>query len=81
MRGFDEFVEFAARTLELDPQRTRRFANEICREFAGEQLYFNKKIYYSQRDREIRMAFNGRNYAELSKQYGLCERQIRNIVA
>ena len=81
MRGFEEFVEFTTRSLELDQQRARRFADAVCREFAGEKFYVNKKVYYSQRDREIRGAFNGRNYAELSKQFGLCERQIRNIVA
>lgn len=80
MRGFDEFVEFTTRSLELDHERARRFATDVCREFGGDRLYVSK-ISYSQRDREIRGAFNGRNYAELMKQYGLSERRIREIVA
>lgn len=33
------------------------------------------------RDEEIRARFTGNNYAQLSMEYGLCERQLREIMA
>ena len=37
-------------------------------------------ISRASRDRAIRAAFNGRNYRELSRTYGLCISRIRSIV-
>lgn len=40
-----------------------------------------ERITMKLRNDKIRLEFNGYNYADLSKKYGLCKNQIRNIVA
>ena len=54
----------------------------ICEVYGGHQIYFPKKdsLVRKARDREIRERFNGGNYGELSKYFGLTINQIRNIV-
>ena len=39
------------------------------------------KLFCIKRDAEIVRKFNGNNYAQLAKQYGLSERAIRTIIA
>lgn len=39
------------------------------------------KLFCIKRDTEIVRKFNGNNYAQLAKQYGLSERAIRTIIA
>jgi Mor family transcriptional regulator len=43
-------------------------------------MYISNHSSRTYRDRDIRSAFNGRNYKELAKNYGLSERQIYTIV-
>ena len=40
-----------------------------------------ERVTMKLRNEKIKADFNGYNYAELSKKYGLCKNQIRNIVA
>lgn len=49
----------------------------------GEQLYVPRpeRLAAARRNREIRAAFNGRNYRELAQRHGLTVRWIRTIVA
>lgn len=49
----------------------------------GEHVYFPKleSIVSAARNQAIREAFNGRNYRELAKRYGLTVRWVRVIVA
>jgi len=54
---------------------------KVCEYFQGEQVTFPKSILQYRRNREIRQKFrNGKNYIELSREYGLTTRQIRTIV-
>jgi Mor family transcriptional regulator len=60
-------------------------AVRLGREFGGENIYFPKIDSHmspqkKQRDRSIRGEFNGHNYMELAKKYGLTSNQIRKIV-
>lgn len=78
MRSYHEFVEFTTTTLNLDQQNAQRFASNFYKEFGGDRFYISKMDH---RNKEIRDAFNGRNYQELARQFGLSERRIREIVA
>lgn len=50
--------------------------------FAGQSIYFPRAIatLKERRDREIRAAFNGKNYGRLALRYGLSCIQIRKII-
>ncbi len=50
--------------------------------FGGQSIYIAKldTITRSLRDRKILEEFNGSNYAELARRYGLSVRAIRNVV-
>lgn len=76
--NFEEFVNFTQRHFQADQQTIDRFAREFRKEFGGEFIYVNKN---SQRNREIKGSYNGRNVSELAKMYGLSERRIREIVS
>jgi len=76
----DELIGFTQQHFGIDQQSARQFGMGLVKEFGGEYLYVSKRFATSQRDKEIIAAFNGRNIDELSKQYGLCARQIKNIV-
>lgn len=77
---------------ELDPALAARAAREavmrIAEEFGGTSTstYLNKghtarlAVRLDARDREILEKFNGRNFAELSREYRLAERHIRRLV-
>lgn len=52
--------------------------SDIRREWGGQALYVSRA--YSQRNAEIRSAYNGRNAADLARQYGLSKKTILNIV-
>lgn len=50
--------------------------------YGGSSIYINKSdtITRPERDDEIRRKFNGSNYRELTKEYGLSETGIRKII-
>ena len=54
----------------------------VRNEIGGVQLYIPRGMRFelSRRDHEIYNKFNGRNYHNLAREYGLSEMQIRNIV-
>jgi len=76
--NFESFIDFTQRHLRVDQPTIDRFARDFRQEFGGEFIYINKN---SQRNREIKDSYNGRNVAELARQYGLSERRIREIVS
>ena len=51
-------------------------------QYGGSSIYINKTdtITRSGRNAEIQQKFNGSNYRELAKEYGLSEPSIRRIV-
>lgn len=55
----------------------------LCKRFGGTSLYFPKSDSVTRlaRDRRIRDEFDGGNYRQLACRYGLCETQVRKIVA
>ncbi|GAB4567298.1 MAG: hypothetical protein Tsb0017_27780 [Geothermobacteraceae bacterium] len=57
-------------------------ARALCEEIGGQRISMPSlsTLERLERNRQIRQAFNGRNYRELALQYGLDERQIRRIV-
>lgn len=77
MKDIDDFVQFTSDRLKLDGKQTNQFYHEFAKQYGGNMFYISK---IEPKHREIRDSFNGRNYAELAKRYGLTERQIRNIV-
>jgi len=76
--NFEEFVNFTQRHFQTDQPTIDRLAREFRKEFGGEMMYVNKK---SPRNQEIRGSYNGRNVAELARNYGLSERRIREILS
>lgn len=56
---------------------------ELVKLYGGSNIYIAKmdKLLCIKRDAEIVRKFNGNNYAQLAKQYGLSERAIRTIIA
>ena len=79
--GLDDLLNFTKQNLGMDEGRVNQFGQDLAREFGGEYLYVSKRFVTSHRDKEIIAAYNGRNVKELAKQFGLCERQIYNIVS
>lgn len=78
MADFDEFIEFAGQQFGANPQQLERFSRNVRHTYGGDCLYVDKG--YSQRDKEIRMQFDGRNYDALARMYGLSKRRIMEIV-
>lgn len=76
--NFEAFVDFTQRHFNTDQPTIDRFARDFRKEFGGEFIYVNKN---SQRNREIKGSYNGRNVTELARNYGLSERRIREIVS
>ena len=60
-----------------------RAVETIRKIFGGQQIYIPKglKFFLSERDAKILSKFNGRNYAELSRELGMTERNLRRIVS
>lgn len=56
---------------------------KLFEEFPGANVYFPKldDLERSHRNKHIRAEFNGYNFRELAKKYGLTEVSIRNIVS
>jgi len=56
---------------------------ELCQRFGGTSLYVPKvdSILYPIKRRAILKEFNGSNYKDLAKRYGISERSIYDIVA
>lgn len=54
----------------------------LSESLGGSNLYIPKlrKIFKVPMDKQIKKEFDGGNYLELSRKYGLCERSIRNII-
>lgn len=61
----------------------KSIARALCEEIGGQRISMPSlaTLERLERNRQIRLAFNGRNYRELAIQYGLDERQIRRIVS
>lgn len=76
--NFESFIDFTKRHFKIDQPTIDRFAKDFRKEFGGEFIYVNKN---SQRNREIKGSYNGRNVAELARMYGLSERRIREIIS
>jgi len=56
-------------------------ADRVGRDLAGQQVYFGRRVVFSERDYEIYHKFNGSNCNQLAKEYGLSARQIYYICA
>ena len=65
-----------AETVGLDAYR------KMVGQYGGSSIYINKTdtITRSGRNAEIQQKFNGSNYRELAKEYGLSEPSVRRIV-
>ncbi len=65
-----------AETVGLDAYR------RLVTNYGGSQIYINKSDTVTRPDRneEIRRKFNGANYRQLAREYGLSEPSIRKIV-
>lgn len=70
----------------LDEITAARLGRELVVRFAedhpGEQLYFAKGMSYrlDARDAEIYAQFNGHNYNELARKFGIAPRHVRRVV-
>lgn len=55
---------------------------KLVENYGGSQIYINKSDTVTRPDRneEIRRKFNGANYRQLAREYGLSETGIRKIV-
>ena len=55
---------------------------KMVRQYGGSSIYINKTDTITRfgRNTEIQQKFNGSNYRELAKEYGLSESGIRKIV-
>ena len=55
---------------------------KLVEHYGGSSIYINKSDTIARPDRndEIRRKFNGSNYRELAKEYGLSETGIRKII-
>lgn len=62
----------------IGPEAAERLADY----FGGQYVYFPTKstILRSDRDTEIRAAFNGRNTRELARKFALSEQRVRDIL-
>ena len=56
--------------------------SKLVEHYGGSSIYINKSdtITRPERNDEIRHKFNGSNYHELAKEYGLSETGIRKII-
>jgi len=79
MSDLFDLLDVTRRTLGLNEDQTRLLGNTLKQEMNG-RVYINKPNQNEARNKEIRAAFNGRNIQELSRQYGLTDRMIREIV-
>jgi Mor family transcriptional regulator len=79
---FYELVDFTQRTLGIDDHQTRKYADEVSRQFGGERIYITGAQHASQRTiEEIRSQYDGTNVAKLAKQYGFSRQYIYRIVS
>lgn len=56
-------------------------ADQVGRDWAGQQVYIGRGSVLCERDHEIFRRFDGRNHHLLAREYQLTERQIYNIVS
>ena len=75
-----DLIDFTKHNLGLDDHRADQFGRDFVKHFVGERMYISNHSHRTYRDRDIRSAFNGHNYKQLARDYGLSERQIYNIV-
>lgn len=56
---------------------------KLIRHYGGNQLYIQQvdSVMKDLRDKELNEKFDGSNYKELSREYGISEMTIRDIVA
>lgn len=59
----------------------KKLADQVGRDWAGQQVYIGRGSVTSARDREIYRRFDGNNHHILARDYQLTERQIYNIVS
>lgn len=52
----------------------------LCSVLGGSQVYFPHQLLNQYRDRRIYQLANGRNTAELAREFGLTERHVARIV-
>ncbi|WP_034765500.1 Mor transcription activator family protein [Chrysiogenes arsenatis] len=59
-----------------------KFAELLRMDWSGEQFYLPKGVRFElhKRDLEMFKRFNGRNYSELSRLYGISTRQVRKRI-
>ena len=76
-----DLVDFTKQNLGIDDGQAQQFAKDIAHQFGGEYLYINKRFNQYEQHKEIRALYDGKNVRQLAKQFGLCERQIYNIVS
>lgn len=76
--GLDKTPEHLDKLALMALRQTERLSSEE----GGNALYLNKGVSYraTVRDREMYARFNGRNYDELAKAYGLTQMRVRQIV-
>ena len=53
---------------------------KLIYEFGGTLLYIPKEGFKSERDKQIIEEYDGYNSKRLARKYGLCEKQIKNII-
>lgn len=78
MSDLSNLLNVTRTALGLNDDQTQHLGQTLQREMNG-RIYINKPTL-EPRNQEIRSAFNGRNLHELARQYGLSDRQIREIV-
>ncbi len=66
-----------------DCQVPIKYVIVLARHFGGGMVYFPKldKALIRIRDEKIRKEFNGHNYRDLARKYGITESWVREIVA
>ncbi len=75
MQGMNEKLEQIAALIGQEN------AVRLCREFAGETVYFPKNVLIYLEHEEIRKEYKeGASYRDLSIKYGRTTRQIREII-
>lgn len=80
--GAERLVRDLAATPEQAHAAMREIVHDICVEYGGTEMYIPRDMEWelSRRDLEIWEAFTGSNHTELARRFGLCERQISDIV-
>jgi len=77
-----ELLEAEGKLTKPEAERlARKLADQVGRDWAGQQIYIGRGSVLCERDREIFRRFDGSNHHVLAREYQLTERQIYNIVS